>query len=45
VASAGVTFRIGRVVGHAPPSEMSDAQRREFDEALLDADALGDLPG
>jgi hypothetical protein len=30
-------------VGYPPLSEMSDQQRREFDEALLDADCFEDL--
>jgi hypothetical protein len=33
------------VVGYPPLSEISDAQRREFHEALLDDDAFEDLPG
>jgi hypothetical protein len=32
-------------VGYPPLSEMSDLQRPEFHEALLDADAFEDLPG
>jgi hypothetical protein len=32
-------------VPYQPLSEMSGGQRREFHEALLDADAFEDLPG
>jgi hypothetical protein len=31
--------------GYPPLSELSDHQRREFHEALLEAGAFGDLPG
>jgi hypothetical protein len=31
--------------GYPPLCEMSDLQRREFHEALLDADTFKDLPG
>lgn len=34
-----------KVVGYPPLSEMGDLQRREFHEALLDADSSEDLPG
>jgi hypothetical protein len=37
--------RLEAAVGYPPLSEMSDAQRREFHDALLDADAFQDLPG
>jgi hypothetical protein len=33
------------VVAYTPLCEMSDIQRREFHEALLDADTFEDLPG
>jgi hypothetical protein len=33
------------VVGYPPLSEMGDPQRREFHEALLEADSFEDLPG
>jgi hypothetical protein len=33
------------VVGYAPLSGMSDVQRREFQEALLDPNAFEDLAG
>jgi hypothetical protein len=45
MASAELSRRIGKVVGYPPLSEMSDQQRREFHEALLDADRFEDLPG
>ena len=45
MASAELSRRVGKVVGYPPLSEMSDLQRREFHEALLDADTFEDLPG
>jgi hypothetical protein len=45
MASAGLSRRVGKVVGYPPLCEMSDLQRREFHEALLHADAFEDLPG
>jgi hypothetical protein len=45
MASADPSRRVEKVLGYPPLSEMSDAQRREFHEALLDADAFEDLPG
>jgi hypothetical protein len=45
MASAELSRRVGRVVGYPPLSEMDDRQRREFQEALLDADNFEDLPG
>jgi hypothetical protein len=45
MASAALSRRVKRVVGYPPLSEMSDLQRREFHEALLDADTFEDLPG
>ena len=41
----GAKRRVEKVVGYPPLSEMSDQQRREFHEALLDADSFDDLPG
>jgi hypothetical protein len=32
-------------LAYTPLSEMGDAQRREFHEPVLDADACEDLPG
>jgi hypothetical protein len=45
MASAALSRRVGKVVGYPPLSEMSDLKRREFHEALLDADTFEDLPG
>jgi hypothetical protein len=45
MASAELSRRVGKVVGYPPLSEMSDQPRREFQEALLDADSFEDLPG
>jgi hypothetical protein len=45
MASADLSRRVGKVVGYPPLCEMSDLQRREFHEALLDADTFEDLPG
>ena len=45
MASAELSRRVERVVGYAPLCDMSDHQRREFHEALLDADGFDDLPG
>jgi hypothetical protein len=45
MASAELSRRVEKVVGYPPLSDMDDFQRREFHEALLDADAFEDLPG
>jgi hypothetical protein len=45
MASAALSRRVGRVVAYPPLCEMSDLQRREFHEALLDAGTFEDLPG
>ncbi len=45
MASAELSRRVGKVVGYPPLSEMSADQRREFHEALLEADSFEDLPG
>jgi hypothetical protein len=45
MATAELSRRVRMVVGYPPLSEMSDLQRREFHEALLDADSFEDLPG
>jgi hypothetical protein len=45
MASAELSRRVEKVVGYPPLSEMGDQQRREFHEALLDADSFEDLPG
>jgi hypothetical protein len=43
--SAGLSSRVRKVVAYPPLCEMSDFQRREFHEALLEADTFEDLPG
>jgi hypothetical protein len=43
--STGLSRRVETVVGYPPLSEMGERQRREFHEALLDADRFEDLPG
>jgi len=45
MASAELSRRVGKVVGYPPLSEMSEGQRREFHEALLEAGTFEDLPG
>jgi hypothetical protein len=45
MASAELSRRVGEVVAHPPLVELSADQRREFHEALLDADTFEDLPG
>jgi hypothetical protein len=45
MASAKLSRRVRKVVGYPPLYEMGDLQRREFHEALLDADSFEDLPG
>ena len=45
MASAQLSRRVEKVVGYPPLSELGDPQRREFHEALLDANAFEDLPG
>lgn len=45
MASADLSRRVGKAVGYPPLCELSDLQRREFHEALLDADTFQDLPG
>jgi hypothetical protein len=45
MAKAELSRRVEKLVGYPPLSEMSDQQRREFHEALLDADGFEDLPG
>ena len=45
MASAELSRRVGKVVGYPPLVEMSVEQRREFHEALLEADGFEDLPG
>jgi hypothetical protein len=45
MASAELARRGGKVVGYPPLCEMGELQRREFQEALLDADSFEDPPG
>ena len=45
MTSVELSRRVGKVVGYPPPCDMDDQQRREFHEALLDADSFEDLPG
>jgi hypothetical protein len=45
MASAGLSRRVETVVGYPPLSELGDLQRREFHEALLEADSFEDLLG
>jgi hypothetical protein len=45
MASAELSRRVRKAVAYPPLCDMSDLQRREFHEALLDADAFEDLPG
>jgi hypothetical protein len=40
-----VSHRVRKVVGYTPLCEMSELQRREFHEALLNADTFEGLPG
>jgi hypothetical protein len=45
MASAELSRRVEKLVGYPPLSEMSDLRRREFHDALLDADRFEDLSG
>jgi hypothetical protein len=45
MASAELSRRVEKVVSYPPLCEMAVDQRREFYEALLDADSFEDLPG
>jgi hypothetical protein len=40
MASADLSRRVEKVVGYPPLCEMDGSQRREFHEALLEADAF-----
>jgi hypothetical protein len=44
-AVSSVPCSVEKVVGYPPLVDMDDRQRREFQEALLDADSFEDLPG
>jgi hypothetical protein len=43
MASAELSLRVEKVVGYPPLSEMDEQQRREFQEALLEAASFEDL--
>jgi hypothetical protein len=45
MASAELSRRVEKVVGYPPLCELGADQRRELQEALLDADSFEDLPG
>jgi hypothetical protein len=45
MASVALSRRVEKVVGYPPLSELGELQRREFHEALLEADGFEDLPG
>ena len=45
MASAELSRRVEKVVAYAPLSELSERQRRELHEALLEADSFEDLSG
>jgi len=45
MASGEQSRRVEKVVGYPPLVEMDDRQRREFHEALLEAEGFEDLPG
>jgi hypothetical protein len=45
MASAELSRRVGRLVGYPPLVEMDDRQRRDFHEALREADSFEDLRG
>ena len=45
MASADTSRRVGKVAGYPSLRYMGDCQRREFHEALLDADTFEDQSG
>ena len=45
MASAELSRRVEKLVAYPPLVQMDADQRREFHEALLDADSFEDLPG
>ena len=45
MASAELSRRVGKVVAYPPLIEMSAQQRRDFHEALLEAQPFEDLAG
>ena len=44
MASAELNRGVEKVVGYLPLSELGELQRREYHEALLDADSFEDRP-
>jgi hypothetical protein len=45
MASAALSRRVRKIVAYAPLCDLSDRQRRELHEALLEADSFEDLSG
>ena len=45
MASVELSRRVEKVGGYPPLSDLGQLQRREFDEALLEAATFEDLPG
>jgi hypothetical protein len=45
MASAELSRRVRKVIGYRPLVEISAERRREFHEALLEADTFEDLSG
>jgi hypothetical protein len=45
MASVALSRRVERLVGYPPLCDMGVDQRRDFHEALLEADTFEDLPG
>jgi hypothetical protein len=45
MACTKLSRRVEKVIGYPPLRDMGEFQRREFHEALLDADSFEDLPG
>jgi hypothetical protein len=45
LASAALSRCVAKVVGYPPLCETSGLQRRELQEALLDADSFEEMPG
>jgi hypothetical protein len=45
MATAELSRRVEKVVGYPAPLEMDAEQRREFHDALLEADCFEGLPG
>jgi hypothetical protein len=45
MSSAELSCLVRKVVGYPPRCDVSDLQRREFHQALLEAENFEDLPG